>query len=69
MELAVGAVVIDWPTNSVATVAFRVRVPRCADLFGQPVPGHYRYVLRFPDSTWADDRRDDDFELLDPGGV
>lgn len=55
-----GDVVRDERVGEVAEIVAVKRVPACADLFGEPVPGHMRYVLRYRDGRWADDRRASD---------
>jgi hypothetical protein len=69
MGFSVGAVVLDRPTNSVATVVHVTRVPRTLDLFGKPLPRHDRFVLRFEDSRWADDRIAADLLPVEPSAT
>lgn len=43
------------------------RVPATVDLFGEKVPGHYRYTVQYADGRWANDRRHSDLEAAPAG--
>jgi hypothetical protein len=65
MQYEPGAVILDRPTRSAATIRHVERVPDCRDLFGQSLPEHRRYVVAFDDGRYAVRVGEGDFS--DPG--
>lgn len=59
-----GTTVLDRRSRDIAEVVRVRRVPPCTDLFGAQQRGHLRFILRFPDGRFANDRRIGDLEAV-----
>lgn len=62
MKYAAGAVILDRPTRSVATIRHVTRVPKRSDLFGETLPSFRRYVVVFSDGRYAVREGESDFD-------
>lgn len=58
--MRLNAIVIDRRTRERCEIVHIERVPAQRDLLGRRLPGHRRYVVRFSDGRWQNDRTAED---------
>lgn len=60
----IGTLVRDRRCDAPAHIVHVLSVPETHDLFGRPIPKHRRLTLVYSDGRWANDRLEEEVEVV-----